>query len=378
MSVAKDELIKRAEVTSPDPEFAVASLVEQLYQDEIAGIIFFCSANYDSETLAAKFKSRFDCPVVGCTTAGEIGTRYQENGIVAASFAKSHFRFHSYLIPNIADFDAKAAIELGDTVRNALELSNGFHPEKMFGLLLLDGLSMQVESVAANISTVMKDIPMVGGSAGNNLEFKEILVFADGRFHTEAGVLVMIESVPAFHIFKLQNFVPSEKELIITRADPQNRTVSEINGAPAAEEFARIIGAKVQDLSPDFVAKYPVMLEIGDQWYIRTIQKINFDGSMTLYCSVDNGLVLVLSRKIDFLKHLEDSTKALADKFSTIHGTIGFDCLRRRLDLFETDQIPEVENALARLNFIGFSTFGEQFNGIHLNHTLTGVVIGEK
>ena len=35
-----------------------------------------------------------------------------------------------------------------------------------------------------------------------------------------------------------------------------------------------------------------------------------------------------------------------------------------------------MERELNKINFLGFSTFGEQYNAIHINQTLTGVVFG--
>jgi hypothetical protein len=32
---------------------------------------------------------------------------------------------------------------------------------------------------------------------------------------------------------------------------------------------------------------------------------------------------------------------------------------------------------LDAVDFFGFSTYGEQFNGVHVNQTLTGIALGE-
>jgi len=56
---------------------------------------------------------------------------------------------------------------------------------------------------------------------------------------------------------------------------------------------------------------------------------------------------------------------------------IGCDCILRRLELQDQDALPQVDALLEALPFIGFSTYGEQFGSVHINHTLTGVAIGE-
>lgn len=124
----------------------------------------------------------------------------------------------------------------------------------------------------------IQGVSLIGGSAGDSLKFRETRVFTDGRFYTGAGVFIMIESRLPFKTFKLQHFEPSDKDLVITEADPKTRVVFEIDGGPAAGQYADILGLKIQELSPQVFARYPVMLEIGDQWYVRSIQKVNLGG----------------------------------------------------------------------------------------------------
>jgi hypothetical protein len=371
------EDIKRAEVTSPDPAVAVQTLAENLHQEEMAGVIFFCSSSYDPENLALEFRKRFDCPVVGCTSAGEIGTHYQENGIVAVSFSAENFSLHPFLIESMADFDTTDVRQMVDSIRQDLRFSEELDPKEMFGLLLMDGLSVREEAVTAAIHSAIGGVSLIGGSAGDSLEFKETRVFAHGKFHTGAGIFMLIETRLPFKTFKLQHFEPSEVDMVITEADPGTRTVTEINGGPAAEEYAEILGLKADSLTPQIFASYPVMLQIGDQWFVRSIQKVNPDGSLTFFCAIDEGLPLTIAKGVGFVETLEEKVTQLTHEFSGIECTLGCDCILRRLELMESGNVKKVETALARLNFIGFSTFGEQFDSIHVNQTLTGVVLGK-
>lgn len=370
------EDIKRAETVSPDPVAAVNSLAEQLHQGDKAGVLFFCSSNYDPEVLANEFRTHFDCPVVGCTTAGEIGSHYQEDGIVAVSFGTKRFCLHPYVIKSMADFDVEEARQMIGSIRRELKFSEELDPEKMFGLILLDGLSILEESVTASIDTALEGVPLIGGSAGDSLEFKETRVFVNDEFHTGAGAFILIETRLPFRIFKHQHFTPSDDDLVITSADPSTRKVFEINGGPAAKEYAEVLGLEIEELTPHVFARYPVMLEIGDQWYVRSIQKVNPDGSLTFFCAIDEGLVLTVARGAGLIESLEVQIDELTAEFSKIECTLGCDCILRRLELLETGDTNRAEKALARLNFVGFSTFGEQSGAVHVNQTLTGVVLG--
>ena len=57
---------------------------------------------------------------------------------------------------------------------------------------------------------------------------------------------------------------------------------------------------------------------------------------------------------------------------------MGFDCILRRLDA-ETRQIRHQMNELyKKYSIVGFHTYGEQYNAMHLNQTLTGIAFGQR
>jgi hypothetical protein len=179
-----------------------------------------------------------------------------------------------------------------------------------------------------------------------------------------------------FLVFQTQHFRPTDKKLVITGADPSRRIVTEINAGPAAQEYADMLGLSMKDLGPAVFSKYPPMLKIGDRWYVRSIQKANEDGSLSFYCAIDVGLVLTLARGEDLVSQLKDELDDISRKIPDVELVIGCDCILRKLEIAEKGLIGTVENLLGKFNFIGFSTYGEQFNSIHVNQTLTGVVIG--
>jgi len=378
MSLVETAYTRRAEVISSDPVAAVRELAKQLHQDQMAGVIFFCSANYDSQILAAQFRSHFSCPVVGCTTAGEIGSRYQDNGIVAISFGADQFRIHPYLIKSLSDYGLTESQQMAAMIRRDVEFSSGLDKDGMFGLVLMDGLSIKEELVIASINASLQGVSLLGGSAGDSLDFKETRVFAEGKFHKGAGVFVMVESRLPFEVFKFQHFKPSGDDLVITESDPATRRVMEINGGPAASEYAEALGYSAEQLTPQVYAGFPLMIQIGEEWYVRAIQQVNPDGSITFFCAIDNGLPLTIARGGGFVETLAAKIDELTAQFTRVECTIGFDCILRRLELLASGDSLQVEELIRRLNFVGFSTFGEQYGSVHINQTLTGVVLGER
>jgi hypothetical protein len=370
--------VRQGSSFSADEEQAVGELVAQIGGAGLSVVILFCSPRYDLARLGPAIAEQFDCPVIGCTTAGEIASTlgYRDSGIVGVSIASDEMVVHPKLIHPLKAFDARASVDFAAALQRELTMSPSFDPARMFGFLLVDGLSMLEEQVTASLFNNMDGVRLFGGSAGDNLDFGTTYVYHDGHFHTDAALFTLFETTLPFRIFRIQHFEPTETRLVITEADGARRLVSEINGEPAAQEYARAVGLEIGDLTPQVFAAYPVMLKINGEYFVRSIQKVNDDGSLTFYCAIDNGLVLTVARGTNLVEHLKQNLRRLADEVPNLQLLLGCDCILRRLELAQTGQTELALPVLAACNFIGFSTYGEQFNGIHVNQTLTGLALG--
>ena len=145
-------------------------------------------------------------------------------------------------------FRRSEAQELADEIRKELSLSTGFDKEKMFGFLMIDGLSVFEELIISSIYSRFDGISIIGGGAGDDLRFANTNIYSDGRFVRNAAVFTLFETTLPFYVFNTHHLKPTEKKLVITGADPSRRIVTEINAEPAASEFARILGLTVKDL----------------------------------------------------------------------------------------------------------------------------------
>jgi hypothetical protein len=371
-----NKYVLRSEITDLDEVESVQHLKNSLMQDELAGVIFFCSDKYDLDKLSTELNKTFDCPVMGCTTAGEIGSSYQNNGIVAVSFSAKAFCFHPITLYDLDSFDAAKATKVCATLEAQLEFNAVLNAKEMFAFLLIDGLSRMEEHTVASLGNAFGGVSIVGGSAADSLTFTKTSVFSDGEFRSGTAALCLIESKLPFQTFKTQHYTPSDKEMVITAAAPEKRIVYEIDGGPAATELAKIIGIPKEELTLEIYSTHPVMLQIGDDWYVRSIRNYHEDDSLSFACAIDAGLPLTVGECEDLIKSLSAKVDSLVDLFPNIEVTLGCDCIHRRLEIMETGLQDEVETVLKPLNFAGFSTYGEQFNSVHVNQTLTGVVIG--
>ncbi|MET0793607.1 MAG: FIST C-terminal domain-containing protein, partial [Polyangiaceae bacterium] len=55
---------------------------------------------------------------------------------------------------------------------------------------------------------------------------------------------------------------------------------------------------------------------------------------------------------------------------------LGCDCVLRRLELEKDGMDRAVGELLAQHRVVGFSTYGEQYNAIYVNQTMTAVALG--
>ncbi|MFP5386172.1 MAG: FIST signal transduction protein [Bacteriovoracia bacterium] len=356
---------------------AVRELAEKLNPKSAKFNLVFCSPSFDHAKLGLAIKKDFGPNTIGCTTAGEICPEgFLQDSIVGMSLNGDQFEVDLITISDLRGMHEDSAQPLKNKFDSILNKQNKLLKDgKTFAILLIDGLSVREEEFTSLMEDVLRGVPLVGGSAGDHLKFESTLVYMDGSFHENAAVLAIVTTTLPFELFKIQHFAETDKRFVITKATPETRTVQEIEGVPAAEFYASQLGLEVSDLNPTIFSKTPVMLKIGGDYYVRSIQKMNEDLSLTFYCAIDTGLVLRMGK----LKSIADTTREVFDKLSEKIGQekhcIFFECVLRRLEIMELAPL-EKEKILElykKNNSIGFYTFGEQFGGVHINQTLTGV-----
>lgn len=358
-----------------DAPDAVDQLVEALGPVSFALIILFVSPRTNFDTFVAAVQGRFgNAEVVGCTTAGELSASgYSEGEIVAVGLPETHFAARTVFVDDLSKIDAETRIT--DMIHNRKALAAA-HPTwtSEFAFLMVDGLSTREDALAADLSLGLGPVQMFGGSAGDGENFDQTHVLYQSAFHSNAAVLVQLRSRCPVHVFKTDNLMPTEKRMVVTGADPATRRVYEINAEPAAREYARILGKDPEQLSTFTFAAHPVVVRIGEQTHVRAIQRVAQNGDLQFFSAIDEGVVLTLAEPEDMVAHLERELSSL-----TTHQQpaiiLGCDCVLRRVEATQKQITGDISHILAKHNVVGFSTYGEQVNSMHVNQTFTGVAI---
>lgn len=374
-----DHPVRIGQSLAMDAVTAVAELHAQLASGDLALVCFFCSASYDLDALAAEVARRFGTvPVIGCTTAGTIGPLgYGESGVAGMAFSAGSFAVECGRIERLQEFTEAAGRQFALDLKRSLRERLGDEAARYgFALSLIDGLSMREEHFALALQDGLGTIPLIGASAGDDLRFNRTRVYSDGRFHDDAAVLAVLATRLPFRVLRTQHFVSDGERLVVTEADPANRIVQEINGLPAVEEYARLIGVRPDQLTPVRFAAHPLVMRINGQDYVRAIRSANIDGSLTLYCAIDEGVVLRVARGEDILGKLEEALEETGGAVGVPAGMLLCDCVLRQLEIARAGRQESMTALLKRFNAVGLSTYGEQSDGMHVNQTLTGIIIG--
>ncbi|MDP2086952.1 MAG: FIST N-terminal domain-containing protein [Gemmobacter sp.] len=370
----RERLMPVSDCAADDPA-AAATLCRGLGPGPFALVILFVSPEAALPPLLEAMRACLDdgAPVIGCTTAGEIVGGYTEGRIVAAALPAAHFAAETLLVPDLGALDPDALIGALIRARGALARARPDWDHE-FAFLMVDGLSAKEDELTAALASGLGPVPLFGGSAADGTRFRETFVLHGGRALRHAAVVALVRTDCPVRVFKTDHLHPTATRMVVTEADPARRIVHRINAEPAAREYARLVGKDPAQLSPFTFAAHPVVVRIGGRHHVRAIRQVDPNGDLIFYSAIDEGLVLTLAEPADMVAHLETELSALA-RPDPPAAILACDCVLRRMEAQEKQLSGRLSEILRAHNVVGFSTYGEQLNAMHVNQTLTGVAI---
>ncbi len=357
---------------------ALASSMELPREGASGFFLCFASPRYDADEVGRAL-GELPLPAFGCTTAGEISPAgFSEDTLVGAWIDAPGLRFGASVLEGVdqADFAAgrqaveRAAAALGDPVST-------LDPRKHVALLLCDGVVGREETLAASMAATMPEIALVGGSAAAGGAYTAAHLFYGGRTLTNAAILLILRWGSPFVVLKADHHEPTEVRTVVTRADPERRLVFELDGRPAAERYAELLGLPRGELDLASASASPFACFVDGVPYVRSVSSLE-GTALRFACAVAEGVVLRLTRATDLpgstLNALEGAKARLGCEPALL---VAFNCFGRYLLAKRDGTMEALGRALASIPVLGFNTYGEQFGGLHVNHTLTGVLLGD-
>ncbi len=342
-------------------------------------IFVFHSSRQDAAEVSSALARRFPkARIAGCTTAGEhLSGQHYDGALVVAGITSPGTRWSVTVADNLTHFDLGTAVAVRDRLILDLGIAAAdLNPSRHFCISFFDGLSKSEETVSAAMAEALMGIPLAGGSAGDDLQFKRTRVIADGKAYDGAAVFVFADCSDGFRIIKHQHFASTQRYLAVTKlADDDPRRVLELDGLPAATAYAHALGLTRETFSADTSFAHPLIFECNGEKYVRSAHRVDPDGSIAFLCAVEEGAVLCVGDHLDMGEALEADLRALPIKASLL---LACNCILRAVEAGKQGKHQELGALMQRVSdcVVGFDTYGEQLNGLHINQTVVGIAIG--
>jgi hypothetical protein len=194
------------------------------------------------------------------------------------------------------------------------------------------------------------------------------------RLLQNAAILTLVRTAARVKVFSLDHLQPTQIRMVVTEAYPARRVVRRINAEPAAQEYARLLGKDPDQLTAFTFAAHPVVVRIGGAHHVRAIQQVLPNGDLVFFSAIDEGVVLTLAEPADMVDHLSRELGALREG-GQMPSILACDCILRRFEALEKQKYGALSTVLRDHGVVGFSTYGEQMNSMHVNQTMTGVAL---
>ncbi|TVR14098.1 MAG: hypothetical protein EA401_05150 [Planctomycetota bacterium] len=343
--------------------------------DENASLVLvFASPKVDCENVAKRCHARWGQRVIGCTTAGEIGPQgYGDHGLSICAFAANTVISETVCIKDLHHPNLTALAHWQRRCQGHLALSAA--PMHGIAILLCDGLCQCEEHLAAQIRSFVPDCPLIGASAGDDALFHQTGVLHQGAFASNQATLTWIASTQvSFETLHLNDFTPISDDMVITKAQSSERTISEIDGFNALEIYRKHLGDSKRALDINDFAMHSLMLTIGGKSFVRSVRSATADGTLIMHSAIDEGMLVRIGRTGPVLPSLQASI-ATATADPNHLGMLHFDCIHRRLELQRLNDLSAAHKLLQEGTAGGFVTYGEISEGLHVNQTCTGMRI---
>jgi len=358
-------------------------LQERLHHERPAALLYFASSHGDLPAIAAQIAATFPgVPSAGCTTCGEVGPAGCTNDSVSIAVLRAPCRAAVTLVPSLSSFRLEQGADVLQTLAADLGLSRfELKPNRHVLITLTDGLSGAEEILIAALSEHSAGLPLVGGSAGDDFRFERTLAAANGATASDAAAVMLLEPNVPFREFHLHHYTATARDTVVTDAEPSKRLVRRLDGYPATRVLSELLAVREAELIADGLRivheRSPVFgFRAAGELHLRSVMNVQ-NGQLLMGGAVETGTILHPMRAGDLIERTRQGVQAALDAVHDSSGLLLFNCAGRLFEATVQDRVAELASAMQSSIAAGFTTYGEQFGPLQVNHTLTGLALGK-
>lgn len=372
----------------PDSQGAIDEVLEHCIQ-ELAGVLpkaglLFAAIDFDHGLILQTIHEVFPgLQLIGCTTDGEISSilGFQQDSLTLALFCSDTVEIYAG-VGRQTEQDAIAAAR--QAVQQATQKS--LTPAKLCitvpASYTADGSTTSGEQILKGLGLALgANIPVVGGTAGDQCRFQKTYQFFGTEVFTDALPILIFAGDLHFSHGTGCGWQPITSKSIVTKS--QDTVLYEIDGQSALEFYQKYLGARPP------TAEHPLYIYEGDsdRCYLRVPNTCDPEtGSINFLGNIPQGATVQLAEisRDQVIAASETSLKIALENYpgTEPEALLIFSCCSRRwlLGTRTKEEYDFVKNALPKIIPVaGFYTYGEfapiQRQGSNYYHQETFVTL---
>ncbi len=330
-------------------------------------ILTFSTSSYDQKEILKGIRNACpEVPVVGCSSSGEITTEGPlSKHIVLMALKTERIKF----VIEIGKGAKENSFEAGKAM--AKKIKDKALKDLKLLIILTEGLPENGAAIVRGIQSVLgRELPIIGGAAGDDFQFKETYQYFNEEVLKGAVIGIGLCGDFSFGIGVKHGWEPIGLPMKVTRS--KGAKLIEVDNQPALHIYEGYFGKKAEELIKEPIAKiaytYPLGMKVGgtSELLIRDVVIANEKGEIDCAAEIPEGaeIRLMLSDpEKAILAAKEAALNALTQLNNLFPQTIlVFDCMARRKLLGQKakEEISAIQEILGkRVALIGFYTYGE-------------------
>lgn len=351
-------------------------------------VLAFVSSERDQAAINAALRERLpsDTRLLGASAAACIDHEGVHDGAILLAGMAGDFEVGIGLGRELTSDAFEAGARAIASAREQLGVGEGvLDTSRHFGLVIDDGLRFQKEELLMGVLEDCPTLNLVGGGASTvSMDPSQGCghVHVDGEVATDAALVALFRTDAQWAVMRSHCYEPTGRTLRITKVDDSGTRALEIDGQPAAQRYAELIGCPIEELEfgqAGGFSEQPTGMQVGSEIFLRSPWKPLPDGSILFSNLLVEGAEFELMQRTDIVA----STQAFLDeelpaKIARPAATLLFHCGGRTWVARALGQAEALRQALASAPHpAGFEVAFEIYRGFAINTTLTVLAFGD-
>lgn len=379
--------LRSARTSVVDPEAAADALLAQLGGSTPKLVTLFASRNRDHAALNRALRQRLpkSTRLIGASTGGEIDNEGIHSDSVLLGAMSGDFEVGLGLGGGLSQDALSAGTKAVTQACQQLGVRNAdLDSRKYVGLVIDDGFRYKKEELLLGMLEKNQALTLVGGGAADaepDPAKQSALLHVDGEVVTDAALIALFSTEAPWGALRAHWYEPTGATLRITKVDATQKLALEIDGKPAAQRYAEMLGVTPDDLEfgkPNGFSKAPTALRVGREYFIRAPWKPLPDGSILFANLLEEDSELEIMRMGDPIALTKRFfEQEVPRRVRNPQAALFFNCSGRMWTAHGggfAEPLSQVFRTAPPC--AGFNVYFEIYCGFHINTTLTSLIFG--